>query len=65
MAEFLFQVNGRVKERETGRFGRVKYCGTTGEVSGRFYDVAFDDGKTERVPESELLPAGPEPPGQG
>jgi hypothetical protein len=63
MAEFLFQVNHRVKERDTGRLGRITYCGTTVDPSGRFYTVLFDDGETKRTAESELLPAGPKPPG--
>lgn len=65
MAEYLFVVKQRVQERETGRVGRVKYRGTTDEVSGRFYEVVFDDGKTARVSESKLLPASPEAPGPG
>ncbi len=57
MAEFLFQIDQRVKQKETGRLGTVKYRSTTGDVGGRFYEVIFDDGKTERIAESELLPA--------
>lgn len=69
MAEYLFVVKQRVQERETGRVGRVKYQGTTGDASVvRFYDVLFEDskdGKPERREESKLRAAGPEAPGQG
>ncbi len=70
MQKFLFGLDRRVEEIATGRFGRVKYQGTTGDGTStvRFYDVLFEDskdGKPERREESKLRAAGPEAPGQG
>jgi hypothetical protein len=69
MEEFLFQVNQRVQEIASRRFGRVKHRDATGSSTGgvnvRFYDVLFEDskdGKNERFPEQKLREAGPEPP---
>ena len=56
MTDFLFAVGQRVKERPSGEVGIIVDLGTY-SASNRYYSVRFDNGKTRKVSEKDLLPA--------
>jgi hypothetical protein len=55
--KFQYKKGQRVKLKETDRVGLIEYSSTDPTTDTPFYQVRFDDGKTERVAESDLWPA--------
>jgi hypothetical protein len=57
LVNFLFREGQRVKVKATGEVGTVVYCSTDWTVQEvRFYDLRFDDERTQRFAESDLCP---------
>jgi hypothetical protein len=61
MAGFLYQMGQRVKEKDSGKIGRVERRDADPTLPDvRFYQVKFEDGKSARILEKDLWPADPD-----